>query len=994
MSEYSVEISGKYYKVDSQAILNEINSASSTSEKQEIISSYVASNKATQIDEDEYQEMQIDDEDKTEETEGTEEEYPDGFDYDSYKAYASSTGLSKLTEDSSLDDLIAIFEKIEDEINELDKKMASIDEDDPDEIATLLADMTNMTIAIGELGKAAGVEFEKNSVVDKAIASGVAGAVAVGVPAYCIATSAAAISVAVAEGAGVVAATSAAVPGPGWVVAGIGAAVAIVAGIWAYTSSKQNEEMEKKLAELQENITNAADKLNGSWDKATEKLQEGGGEAVDKVEKDLEGLLGDEFDFKDVTDVSSITENIDKIIEAQSLLEPFYNVASTYGIEIEGLDELMEKLGTGDDCLTYAQSYLDSYAEQVELNITDEVITDTETLNTLFEDISVLIKDADSKGLDTSKLEDLLEKIQKTNQEEADDEADATLQQYGVSGSGSGSGGGSSSGSGITDTVQGLINGSSQAYTTGTEVDKNSTQYETNTDSLNEASETLKSEAQKQLESYVASITLSGLSVTELEELYAEVSANYEQLKQIEGLDCKLLEAKLKEIRQTQQVLVNEEIKKFEQRINSATTTEERLQILNEINIMISDYSSIEVSISGTAALIEEIKKREEIEINTKVQNYLTQSSNATSSSEIAGIVNKIQIDIQNSQSIGCDVSGYQEALTIINKKLDEILKKESDELIQNNTTNVDMNQDNSISNSNNYEDNSTTNVDMNQDNSTTITDNSTNTINQDNSTTINNNSTNIGNIDNSTNIGNIDNSTNVNVDADTSKIEDLLQQILDKLNKPEQIPEEKDPCEPEDEVMPDDNPNKDPIVDGGENIEEEIASETVPDENVIETAPEEKVPDEPVEEETETVPDKDIVEAIPEEKVPDEPVEEETAPETIPEEPENIEEDVPCEDEDVVNIDNSDSFIETEETVSEETVSEETVSEETVPEETVSEEIIPEETTAEGPRTTAEINAGIEAQEPEETNEDSSNKTIIEGEDGYDYELDFEEDK
>lgn len=973
MSEYSVEISGKYYKVDSQAILNEINNASTTSEKQEIISSYVASNKATQIDEDEYQEMQIDDEDKTEETEGTEEAYPEGFDYDGYKTYSNSTGLSKLTEESSLDDLIAVFEKIEEEVNELDKKIASIDENNPDEIATLLSDMTNMTVAISELAQAAGTELPKEGVWSKvaiglgtgtgaAIAGiGLAGkGVIAGIAGKAIAAGVAAIG---------------AVPF-GLAIAGAGLLIGGVAALWSH---HKNKEAEQKLEELKQNITATAEKLSGSWDKTTEKLQEGGGEAVDKVEKDLEGLLGDEFDFKDVTDVSSITENIDKIIEAQSLLEPFYNVASTYGIEIEGLDELMEKLGTGDDCLTYAQSYLDSYAEQVELNITDEVITDTETLNTLFEDISVLIKDADSKGLDTSKLEDLLEKIQTTNQKEADDEADATLQQYGVSGSGSGSGGGSSSGSGITDTVQGLMNGSNQAWTTGTEVSKNSTQYETNTDSLNEASETLKSEAQKQLESYVASITLSGLSVSELEQLYNEVSANYEQLKQIEGLDCKLLEAKLKEIRQTQQVVVNEEIKEFEQRINSATTTEERLQILNEINIMISDYSSIEVSTSGTAALIEEIKKREEIEINTKVQNYLTQSSNATSSGEIAGIVNKIQIDIQNGQSVGCNISGYQEALTIINKKLDEILKKESDELTQNNTTNVDMNQDNSISNSNNYEDNSTTNVDMNQDNSTTITDNSTNTINQDNSTTINDNSTNIGNIDNSTNIGNIDNSTNVNVDADTSKIEDLLQQILDKLNKPEPIPEEKDPCEPEDEVMPDDNPNKDPIVDGGENIEEEITSETVPDENVIETAPEEKVPDEPVEEETETVPDKDIVETIPEEKVPDEPVEEETAPEIIPEEPENIEEDVPCEDEDIVNIDNGNSFIETEETV---------------PEETVPEEIIPEETTAEGPRTTAEINAGIEAQEPEETNEDSSNKTIIEGEDGYDYELDFEEDK
>ena len=110
MSEYSVEISGKYYKVDSQTILNEINSASSTTEKQEIISNYVASNKATQIDEDEYQEMQIEGDG---ETEATEDEYPEGFDYDAYKSYAASTGLTKLTEDRSVDDLIAVFEKIE-----------------------------------------------------------------------------------------------------------------------------------------------------------------------------------------------------------------------------------------------------------------------------------------------------------------------------------------------------------------------------------------------------------------------------------------------------------------------------------------------------------------------------------------------------------------------------------------------------------------------------------------------------------------------------------------------------------------------------------------------------------------------------------------------------------------------------------------------------------------------------------------------------------------
>ena len=987
MSEYSVEISGKYYKVDSQAILNEINSASSTSEKQEIISSYVASNKATQIDEDEYQEMQIDDEDKTEETEGTEEEYPDGFDYDSYKAYASSTGLSKLTEDSSLDDLIAIFEKIEDEINELDKKMASIDEDDPDEIATLLADMTNMTIAIGELGKAAGVEFEKNSVVDKAIASGVAGAVAVGVPAYCIATSAAAISVAVAEGAGVVAATSAAVPVAGWVVAGIAAAIAIGAGVMAYNASKENEEIEKKLSELKENISNTAEKLNGSWDKVTEKFQESGKAVVDEVTGDLEGLLEDEFNFEDVTDVSSIGDNIDKIIEAQGKLEPFYNVAKTYGIEIEGLDELMEKLGTGDDKLAYAQEYLDAYAQQVSLNITDEIITDTTTLNGLYENITGLIDETKGKGLDTSKLESLLEKIQTTNQEEADKEADEILQDYGTA-SGLGTGASSTGGaSNVAGALQDMITGSNQAADTAVQVGENSTQYTTDTSQIEQTSETLKSEAQKQLENYAKSITLSGLSVIELEALYKEVSANYEELKQIEGLDCSLLQSKLNEIRQTQQALVDEEIKAFESRANSATTSSERTQIISEINAMISSYSSIQVDVSAAQTLIQKIKEREELDIKTKVHTYLIESGKASSIGEVMEVLDKIQVDIESSQSLGVDVSVYQEALTAINQKIDEIQKQNTSQTTgtttnnntyeNNSSTNVNMYQNNStnvgsIDNSTDSSthigsiDNSTTTTTTNTDNSTTTT-----TTNTDNSTTITNN-------DYSTNITNNDNSTTVNVTNDTSKLEEILKDILDKINKENDTPPEVTaPCEDEDEVPVEDDPNINPPItddsqtDVVQDIVQDIVADETPDAAITEDT------NETVENNEDFVSQPEIVQntsaETPQEEVEDEVVEDYTANETTPAAPTEEQEDTPCEDEDIVNVENQDIV------------------------ETGTE-------TADGPRTTAQINAGVEAQapteEPEErrqevviTYEEPNNATIIEGEGGIDYELDFEED-
>ncbi len=959
MSEYSVEISGKYYRVNSQAILNEINNASTTSEKQEIISNYIASNKAEQINEDEYQEIQLGEEGEVQ----GEEEYPEGFDYDSYKIYANSTGISKLTEDSSLDDLIAIFEKIEDEVNELDKKIASLDEDNPDEIAAVLADMTNMSIAIGELGKAAGVEFEKNGVVGKAVTSGVAGAVAVVVPAYCIASSAAAISAAaVTSGAGTVAAVAAAVPVAGWVVAGIAGIVAVGAGIWAYTSSKQNEEMERKLAELQQNITNTADRLDNSWNLAAEKLQNGGKTVVDEVNSDLKGLLDSEFNFDDITDVGSITENIDKIIEAQTKLEPFYEVSKTYGIEIEGLNELMTKLGTGDDSLKYAQEYLDSYAQQVSLDVTDEVISDTTTLNTLYEDISTLIKDAEGKGLDTSKLEKLLEKIQETNQKEADTTAETMLNTYTT---------GNSANNGITGTVQGLVNGSNQAATTAQQVDKNSTQYETSTDDINKTSETLKSEAQKELDSYVQSISLANLSVFELEELYIELSANYEELKQIEGLDCSRLEAKLKEIRQTQQILVDEEIKAFENRVNSATTSSERRQLLSEISSMISKYSSISVSVSGAQSLIETLKRREEAAINSKVQIYISNADKATSLDEIYSIISKIQTDIQTSQSIGCDVSGYQQVLIILNQKLNEIKEEETSKNPENNitnnntttnsnntqnntTTNTDITNDNSVSNSNNSTDNSINN-------SNNYTDNSTTNIYQDNSTTNNN-------TDNSTNIGSIDNSTNVNNNVDTSKIEDILQEILDKMNKDEDTTIiDKKPCEPEDDVIPD-NPNIEPPIQDQETTEEitEPKQEETANDIPLKTQEPEQTTSE-TNEDKETI----IIDKAPETSN-EEVTTEENEPEKIPDETvDDKTEDIPCEEEDFVKVDNSNSFIETQNDKESGLTSEETNDE-------IKEDNIEQEST-------------MQIQSNESS---SSSTTIIEGEDGYDYELDFEDEE
>ena len=619
--------------------------------------------------------------------------------------------------------------------------------------------------------------------------------------------------------------------------------------------------------------------------------------------------------------------------------------------------------------------------------ITDEIITDTTTLNGLYENITGLIDETKGKGLDTSKLESLLEKIQTTNQEEADKEADEILQDYGTA-SGLGTGASSTGGaSNVAGALQDMITGSNQAADTAVQVGENSTQYTTDTSQIEQTSETLKSEAQKQLENYAKSITLSGLSVIELEALYKEVSANYEELKQIEGLDCSLLQSKLNEIRQTQQALVDEEIKAFESRANSATTSSERTQIISEINAMISSYSSIQVDVSAAQTLIQKIKEREELDIKTKVHTYLIESGKASSIGEVMEVLDKIQVDIESSQSLGVDVSVYQEALTAINQKIDEIQKQNTSQ-----TTGT-------TTNNNTYENNSSTNVNMYQNNSTNVgsidnsTDSSTHigsidnsttttTTNTDNSTTTNttntDNSTTITNNDYSTNITNNDNSTTVNVTNDTSKLEEILKDILDKINKENDTPPEVTaPCEDEDEVPVEDDPNINPPItddsqtDVVQDIIQDIVADETPDAAITEDT------NETVENNEDFVSQPEIVQntaaETPQEEVEDEVVEDYTANETTPAAPTEEQEDTPCEDEDIVNVENQDIV------------------------ETGTE-------TTDGPRTTAQINAGVEAQapteEPEErrqevviTYEEPNNATIIEGEGGIDYELDFEED-
>lgn len=870
MSSYELEVNGTTYYFANKTDYDKVKNAGGVSEQEKLVQEYMssASGGKTIVSTNEDDLVEIDENEAAEES-----EYPEGYNYESSDAYNKSIGLSALTEDSSVDDLIAVFEQIEEQVNEMDKKLASAKGcDDPEELEEYLSEITNMGVALTELGQRAGADLPKEGTWSKvgtgaAVGAGVLGATALGVTAYAGGVTALTSLSAIAAGASMI-------PVAGWIVAG---ACLVAGGIAAGVSAYNNHKAQEKLEQLQKDITETYDSLEGCQKTAEKIVQTSAEEKIEDAEKSLDGLLGDSFNFDDITDVTSITENIDKIIDAQSKIEPWAELAEKYGIEIEGLDELMDKLGSGDDSLQYAQSYLDAYAEQVDLNIKDEVISDTESLNELYSSIEGLIESSKGKNLKTDKLEALLKTITETNQQEADDTADAIAS--GDTDGGLGAAGGSTTVSGTgggSDYVSGAASdfaGAGAASTTADSVQQNSSSYDTSTDSLTSTSEALKKSAQAKVDSYLESISTSGKSIEELEALYSEVSSNYEAFKEISSeLNLSGFSSKLQEIKEAQQEQINSVYKEYVSKASSATTTEERKQLLSELQQTISQYSSINLDLSGLVSVSNQIIQDEQTSIEQKAAQYQQQTNQASTSSEATEIINDINVEINNSTQINCDTSSLEAVLAQISSKLDQLIQQE---------TNVDVD------------------VNVNVDPNINVTVDPTININNENNNNVNVENNNENNNENNVNVGvdvdnNNENNNDVIIDNGIVIYNPEKPEEPEEPVKPEEPEEPAPPCEDEEEVPIEDNLNPDePVTEMGTNVNPPVEEETPPPIQDIET----EIP--PVEEEP--------VEEEPVEETPaeEEPVEEEPVEDTANNDIEEEEElPPPCDDEGGIRTD------------------------------------------------------------------------------------------
>lgn len=985
---YELTIDGTKYYFVNEADYNKVKDAETVEEQKELVSQY----KSSEVSTDEDDLVEVDDSD---ETEGTEDDADSGdlkgFEIEEYEAFMQAVGYNNLTEDSSVDDLQEVYDKIESEVEKLDLKVRSLDEDDPEAINDVLTDLMTVSVGVGKYMETMGLN---NPYGAETVLGAAGGCAAVG------------------------ALIGSVIPGVGTAIgAGVGALIGLAGGLIGglIGTSVGNGNAEEKFNKIKEDIEAQSEKVAQLTQDTTDKFKTyTEDELIPDIEEELEGLLDGEFKFEDINDTRNITDNLDNIIECQQKIEPYMQIAENFGIDCPKLKELADKLGTGDDALQYAQEYIDSYADAVDLTLTDDVVADTGTLNEIYESVSEIITEAQSRGLKTDKLEDLLKKTQETNQSAADDTADGILdgagsglQSYNVTQPSSGgttsygtgtSVGTQSANTGVVDNTTSAIESAQTAEKTSEGVESKSSSYDTSTEKLDSTSSTLRESAQEQVNSYLESVSTSGISISELESLYGQVSATYEELKDLSGeVDLSGFESKLNEIREAQQSIINEYARQMSSSVQSTSTSSERKELLANIEATMNQYAEINIDFSGLSAVIGQIKDKEQQYINeqTQIANNLVQ--NSTSKEEVTSAINNITVIINESSGLNCDVSGLQAAIEQLNLKLEQLMSNSEntqtpenentgadfDTKIQNITTaiqsskslaslsalknEVDLLMNEAVQNS--YPTEALENLYLmikekaNELSGEVVKDNEETVDKTTNIEILNEVAINVNN-----NIIHV-----INVNADTAQLQDLLQKIYDKINEltlkdPEEEKTEPD-CEPEDELPIEDNPNIDTPASGtidpnlGVNDgTDEVEPEQPENETVI---PEDNTQNETSTPETVTPP---VSEEIPEDNTEQSTPEQTPPAQTETDDNEIIEDDIPKED--TIN----------------DTSNQDTITENDAP------DCGPED---ELPVTDIEGSVTVNDDTTDnETQQNESGGLIIEGEDGHDIELDFEEEE
>lgn len=537
----------------------------------------------------------------------------DEIDYNNWLVNNGLSGISKLSAESKLEDIKAYYEQIANKLNSI---MSSVDSalasKDPDTIDSCMTELTYNMTALDSVAKQSGF----GSMIPEEYQA------YLGIGAFCTATAASTVA------AGTlltVAGVSVSVPVVGWVVAGVCAVAA--AGIGIYNAVKQGE-----IDDLKEQMQQTMDDCTTKFEYAKKEISETVEDIASTTENELKKL--EDANFSDIKDMNDMFANINGILIYQATIEKWAGICEKYGVPFKG-QNLLDKLGSGDEKEKYANEYVEKFVEHTKnaIETSGNVVDDTGTYIASADDInnliSMLYENEMTRNIDVTKLKDLIEFIKEKNQEDVNNNTETI-------GDGMYSGGdGSYDFSGYSDAYNNA--GENQ---TGVDGAASNGQYDVDTAQYTDVQDEAKENAQKDVDEYLNNIDPKGKSVEELEELYGTTKAdleNFSQYKDNLELDLSKFDTVLADIRAEQQARVDEYIATVSVSGKSMSELEE---LYNQVSAQGEAFrqASSEVDVSAFEDVLANIRTEQQ----TIVDNYSTEVSSkiqsAGSVSELAAI--------------------------------------------------------------------------------------------------------------------------------------------------------------------------------------------------------------------------------------------------------------------------------------------------------------------------------------------------------------------
>ena len=245
---YSIEVNGIRYKTESQEAFKELSKANgSKSEVDEVLQNY--GNQIQKASEDDL--VVIDN--SIEEDAGE---------------YVKAVGLDQLDEDCSVDDIEDVYNKLEDELSNMDSLFNSVDYTNPESVNEVLDKANGLFEVVNALAQTLGADL---SGID--MGAGTAN----GICSFATTVAGAGLGVAAAASAGIitssltVAGATVSIPYAGWIIAGC---ALVVAGVSWLIGHNQQKKAEQKLEDMKNGIQDKAEELEDKTKDCMEKYQE------------------------------------------------------------------------------------------------------------------------------------------------------------------------------------------------------------------------------------------------------------------------------------------------------------------------------------------------------------------------------------------------------------------------------------------------------------------------------------------------------------------------------------------------------------------------------------------------------------------------------------------------------------------------------------------------------------------------------------------------